>query len=305
MDAPQVKSTVQGCFPYLRVSKVEYLGEGWSNVAWEVGGSLPSEASSVVRVFRFPKRPAASAGLLKEARLLPVLAPLLPIPVPVPDLVWHGAAPFASALVGYPKLPGREMTLADVNAMGCKAAAAALARFLQAVQSFPLDIAPSVELAVYDAAGWLAEYERLLDEVRAKVLCLLPAGVGARMTTAWERFLLDGGQFEPALIHRDLCSEHILFDPESRRISGVIDWEDACFGDPAFDLTGLLDYGPEFVEELLRDSPPRDQCKALAAAHFYRGIVGCHQVLFGLEQGLEEHVREGVDELLRWWSPAD
>jgi len=101
-----------------------------------------------------------------------------------------------------------------------------------------------------------------------------------------------------------LCGEHILFDSDSGRITGVIDWEDACFVDPAFDLTGLLDYGHAFVRRLLEGHRDHERVSVLAAARFYRGIVGCHQVLFGLEQGLDQHVRDGVDELIRWWSPV-
>lgn len=44
--------------------------------------------------------------------------------------------------------------------------------------------------------------------------------------------------FEPALIHNDLSAPHLLV--RDGRLAGVIDWADACIGDPARDYAWLL-----------------------------------------------------------------
>lgn len=44
---------------------------------------------------------------------------------------------------------------------------------------------------------------------------------------------------EPILLHADLKGEHIFVDPETGRITGVIDWSDACIGHPSVDIHGL------------------------------------------------------------------
>jgi hypothetical protein len=126
----------------------------------------------------------------------------------------------------------------------------------------------------------------------------------------WREFVGDPAnfQFQPALIHRDLSGEHILveqrarcssdlFDPTQGRITGILDWEDAAIGDPAFDFTGLLDFGSEFVQGVLAAyDGPYDGCM-LERARFYDAIGPCHEVLFGLECGLPQHIAAGLKEL--------
>lgn len=62
-------------FPELRGAPVERLASGWDNTVFLVGGDW---------VFRFPRRQMAIPGVEREIAVLPVLAPRLPLPVPVP-----------------------------------------------------------------------------------------------------------------------------------------------------------------------------------------------------------------------------
>jgi aminoglycoside phosphotransferase (APT) family kinase protein len=76
----------------------------------------------------------------------------------------------------------------------------------------------------------------------------------------------------------------------------VIDWSDACLGDPALDLAWLL-HGTdaEFAASLLRayagteaDAPFR------ARALFYHRLGPWHEVLYGLERGRPDLVDSGL-----------
>ena len=83
-------------------------------------------------------------------------------------------------------------------------------------------------------------HRRALDveRFRRHVLPMLDADertVGERLVAEHE-----AAEFEPVLTHADLGPEHILV--EGDRISGVLDWTDACFGDAAIDLAWPL-YG--------------------------------------------------------------
>lgn len=44
---------------------------------------------------------------------------------------------------------------------------------------------------------------------------------------------------EPILLHADIKGEHIFIDPVTGRLTGVIDWSDACIGHPAVDVHGV------------------------------------------------------------------
>ncbi|MGH8893633.1 MAG: phosphotransferase, partial [Actinomycetes bacterium] len=65
-------------FPELAGARVEALAEGWDNTVHVVAGTW---------AFRFPRRQVALAGVEREISLLPRLASLPPLPVPVPALV--------------------------------------------------------------------------------------------------------------------------------------------------------------------------------------------------------------------------
>jgi len=54
------------------------------------------------------------------------------------------------------------------------------------------------------------------------------------------------------LIHGDLEAEHLLIAPETEELQGVLDWADACVGDPARDFGAFWAWGGErFLFDLL------------------------------------------------------
>ena len=280
---------IRRCFPAFRVQSISYLSEGWSSTVWEVNGS---------HVFRFPKRPAIDSGLRKEIRLLPGLAPALSLPIPQFDFVWQGGPEYEGVFVGYPKLPGVELLPHDWTTQTARAPRQ-LGEFLTSLHRFPLSLAMALGISGGDGTSWREEYQALYETVQRRVGPLLDEPTQDNLSRVWREFVDEPAnfQFQPAPIHRDLCAEHILFDPGQGCITGIIDWEDAAIGDPAFDFTGLLGLGPGFVQEAFAAyRGPRDGAM-LNRARFYRAIVPCHETLFGLECGLPQHITAGLKEL--------
>src|SRR5262249_3829340 len=46
--------------------------------------------------------------------------------------------------------------------------------------------------------------------------------------------------YAPAIIHGDLAPYHLCFDPDTRRLNGIIDFGNAGPGDPALDVGSLI-----------------------------------------------------------------
>lgn len=60
------------------------------------------------------------------------------------------------------------------------------------------------------------------------------------------------------MIHGDLWYENVLIDTDTRRLCGVLDFEKAGIGDPAWDLATQLHSGREFAEFVFRAYPGGD-----------------------------------------------
>ena len=59
-------------------------------------------------------------------------------------------------------------------------------------------------------------------------------------------------EYRPGLVHGDLFYANILVDESGARLVGVIDFENASFGDPAQDLALQQSVGLEFFREVVQ-----------------------------------------------------
>ncbi|MGY2063192.1 phosphotransferase, partial [Nocardia gipuzkoensis] len=127
------------------------IGQGWDSVATLVDAW----------VYRRPRRSQIAEQLGRETRLLPWLAPLLPLPVPIPEPV--EGDPVA---VRHRMIPGTaviEPTAAHGMAFGA---------FLRALHDGPVDEAQRHGLP--PAARTLADRTEAVRQFREHVIPLLP-----------------------------------------------------------------------------------------------------------------------------------
>jgi aminoglycoside phosphotransferase (APT) family kinase protein len=61
-----------------------------------------------------------------------------------------------------------------------------------------------------------------------------------KKTAILEKIHYLSSEYSPTLVHNDIKGEHILADPQSGRITGILDWADAVIGSPAGDIAGLV-----------------------------------------------------------------
>jgi aminoglycoside phosphotransferase (APT) family kinase protein len=194
----------------VRVVPLRVIDSGWDSRVVDIAGR---------RILRIARNQWARDGYAVEAKLLPRLAPHLPVQVPMP--LRRGERWTLTR-----RIPGQVIGSVAHSALGAEAAA-----FVAALHAFPV--------ADARAAGVRDERREVdLKTFRELVLPLL----GEDERDAGEQLLVEHerARFEPVLVHADLGPEHILVN--GRRISGVIDWTDARIGDPAIDLAWPL-YG--------------------------------------------------------------
>ena len=187
---------------------------------------------------------AVEMGVEREARLLDLLAEVSPLPVPRPVFV----APDDGCLA-YEWLDGVPLLDVHVRDADREAIAGGLGTLLRALHDVDADrLAGLVE--VDDTSG-----VELLELTTTEYEAAAAAEVPARARPAIEAFLAatppppaDALTFS----HNDLGIEHVLVDPQSTQVTGVIDWSDAALTDPARDF-GLIhrDLGPEALDAAL------------------------------------------------------
>ncbi|MEU9870822.1 phosphotransferase [Actinomadura sp. NPDC048021] len=260
---PELASTLIGRrFPELRGAPVERLATGWDNTVLLVGGDW---------VFRFPRRRMALAGVERETAVLPVLAPRLPLPVPVPRFLGEPADDFPWPFWGARRIPGRELAEVRPPDEDRVALAAETGAFLRALHDPALvreagEGLPVDPMGRADPAGRAARTRGRLDAIAARGVWRPDPAVEEFLAAA-EGWDAPGG--DPVVVHGDLHVRHLLLTPAGRA-AGVIDWGDVCLGAPAVDLSlAYAGFGGAAREALLAEYgtvPPEQETAARALA---------------------------------------
>ena len=244
--------------PAFRDAPLRLLGEGWDSTVWLLGDEW---------VLRFPRREVVVAGFLRELDVLPRIAPLLPLAVPIAGVRGEPDARFPWPWSAHRIVPGREIPDARPDDAARVRHGRDLGRFLCALHAIdPAEASAGGELLPVDAnrrGDMPLRVERTAERLRAVEglgLWSVPTGLGgllddARALPPYERF---------ALCHGDLHLRHLLVS-DAGDLCGVIDWIDVCRADPAIDMPlywGYLppagraafhaEYGPVEPGQLLR-----------------------------------------------------
>ena len=240
---------------------------GWDNRVTLVDGRW---------VHRSPRFPDREAQLRRETELLPWLAPQLPLPVPLPEVVSQDPL-----IVRYAYLPGGPCP-------GTSAAhGAAIGGFLKALHTVDPDDA--VRHGARDAASSHAELLEILSRMEREVLPLLPDEFAEAGRDLVSRMAAAPGR--TGVVHGDLGPEHIRVVGD--RVTGVIDWGDSCVGDPALDLAWtMLGAAPAFADALAAAYEPDEQ--TVARGRDWHLLGPWHEVLYGLGEGGPAFVDSGL-----------
>jgi len=217
IDASLVRALLQEQHADLLHRALVDAGEGWDNRLFRLGDDL---------AVRLPRRAASAALITHEQRWLPLLAPRLPLPIPVPLRIGQPGCGFPWSWSVVPWFSGQSATVEPPQ--DPDTTAILLGQFLRALhqpapQGAPHNPWRGVPLAARDKT--MREHVQRFDGAgeRRKVLAL------------WERVLsTPPWSGSPVWIHGDLHPRNLLIS--GGRLSAVIDFGDLTAGDPATDL---------------------------------------------------------------------
>ncbi len=238
---------------------------GWDNQVWRLGDDL---------AVRLPWATRSADGLLrKEHAWLPLLAPHLPLRIPVPQRLGEPSERFPRPWLVTTWVPGEPADRAP--ATRAAESAVSLAAFLTALHRPAPDGAP----AGRDRGGPLADtaghFAQELASATELGLIRDPDAVRA----VWENAAAAPDWAGPRLwLHGDLHPANIL--TTNGTFSGVIDFGDLFAGDPACDLAAawilLPDGAVDRFHETYRPSPDTATLRRARGWAVLRALAGIH-----------------------------
>jgi aminoglycoside phosphotransferase (APT) family kinase protein len=217
-DEALVRRLLAAQFPQWAELPIEALPAGGTdNAIYRLGDELS---------VRLPRRGDWTAGSLdKEFEWLPKLAPLLPLPVPAPVACGAPGEGYPHEWAVHTWLDGEDATGAPLD---LHRAAVDLAEFLGALWRIDSAGGPPAQ----GRGGSLRPRD---EDTRAGIVALGDLIDAAAVTEAWEAALAaPEWNGLPVWIHGDLDARNLL--ARGGRITGVLDWNLICVGDPACDV---------------------------------------------------------------------
>ena len=261
------------------------LGEGWDFVNYLADGKW---------VLRFPKRAECDRALVREKEILERLH-VLSLPASVPrfehfsshcdGFPWHFAA--------YRYLEGTPLSDIDDEAI-VSVGAPAIGEFLAALHHAPIEAElPSPWDDDNDGAGMSREFKQSIGAY--------PTDLRKRL----DAYLQKSGPADPdvprVLAHADLLGDHILVDPKTGELKGVIDWADACTRIRCADFAGLFFTGGRGYTErayaAYNVEPDANEWRWLEHSAI---AIGIGEVYYGFHNNQPKRVAKGLDRIRRY-----
>ncbi|MFI8930792.1 phosphotransferase [Streptomyces sp. NPDC053474] len=216
-----IRDLLRAQHPDLADRPLKLGARGWDNQVWRLGDDLAVRVPWATR--------SADDLLRKEYAWLPALAPLLPLPVPVPQRLGEPTARFPRPWLVTTWVPGEPADHAPVTRVA--EAAVGLAAFLTALHRPAPDGAPVGR----DRGGALADTAEAFTQGLASATELGLVRDPEAVRAVWEDAAAAPGWAGPRLwLHGDLHPANVL--TSNGTFCGVIDFGDLFAGDPAFDL---------------------------------------------------------------------
>jgi aminoglycoside phosphotransferase (APT) family kinase protein len=276
------RKKLERVLPGLKNSSFVCLGEGEDNIAFEVNSQL---------VARFTKRDAGAVK--REAAILDFVQTIAPLSAPK----LRYARPNDGFIV-YDKLPGVPLVsiAKDVDVKEWPDFASQLGNFLSALNS--ADAEPIQSYLQVDVDGpevWLSESKECFTQVRNLIPQLYYAPIAAFLAAP-----PPNSRFKSVFAHNDLGIEHILVNPGTQQITGVLDWSDAALADPAHDFGKIYrDLGPEVFRETRRAYTANADAELEQRAVFYSKCGVLEDLAYGVAHKKDTYIHKCLTSL-RW-----
>lgn len=217
-------------------------------------------------VFRFPGDKEYSNILKTEIPLLNFLRGKVNIKIPLYEYI-----PKDISFAGYKLLPGKRFSKSIFQKLTTTERAILakqIAKFLSALHNMPLSKFKRFNLSKVEPKS---EYNNLINQYKKHARDKLKKGDQQII----EKFLDDLKLFldfpHLTFTHSDIHHDNALFNPDTKKLSAIIDFSDRTINDPALDFNQFWLYGEKFVTEIYKHYlGPKDKHFLLRSRIYYK-----------------------------------
>lgn len=280
--------TIKRVYPDLSIENCYANDIGQNNNVLIVNKSL---------VFRFPKYEQGITQLKKETGILKYIKNIITIPIPYPIYQSFDKLKPGDVFTGYELIAGVPLWKESLQNIKrdelIKGIASQLVTFLVELHTIPREKA-SVVLKLRDSNPRKEMFE-LFNRIQNKLFPFIRRDARDEITQSFDTFLNGKAvlSLKTALIHGDFGASNILWDSESSRVSGIIDFGGSGLGDPAYDFAGILSsYGEDFFDMCIDLYPGGNEISE--RVKFYKSTFALQEALHGIENNDNQAFEDGI-----------
>lgn len=272
----KARMLIERQFPPLAPVRLAPFGRGWDNTAFLINDGI---------VFRFPRRQIAAPLIMREVQILPLLAPHLPVRIPVPEYAGAPADDYPWAFAGYTLIPGQTACRRPWPNGERAQQAPAVAEFLSHLHRIPIHDqtaawAPGDEI---ERANVAQRAPKLIERLRVNAAGLHDRETDFLVQRVEELAAAPMRTMPYCWVHGDFYARHLLY--HQNHLAGVIDWGDVHLGDPALDLSIAFSFLPPAARAAFRKAYGEIDAATWQRARFRALHYGAVLVEYGLAIG--------------------
>jgi len=270
-------------YPDIRISEFKLLKKGNDFITFEIDNSL---------IIKFPVSKEIEKRIPFEIELLNRLKNKLQISIP---LIKYNCLSNQHTFIGYEKILGVpfDITIRDESYSYNLGIFSHIIRELSSIRNTEID----TKNIVYT---WNKYYFHLLKVIRLKAFKSIDVSqkieVAKILNENYKKFVENS--FAPKLIHADLKNEHLICNIKDNHIVGLIDWNDATFGDISFEFARILtEFGIDFYKKLIKENSQiisRNDANRIA---FYSILIPFNNILDGINNSENDKLKQGISKL--------
>ncbi|AKG36163.1 aminoglycoside phosphotransferase family protein [Paenibacillus durus] len=229
-------------------------------------------------VFRFAKHDFSKSLLHNEYRVLQIVRQFVDMPVPNLELIDEGVSKY-SYIKGKPIYRNNILKL---NEAIQDLIAHQLGLFLSQLHSIPMSIIQENNISAFPGNGTQESYKDLYSRIENTLFPHMKSYVIDCIQNIFRPVFENKNflDYSPTLIHGDLAPYHIL--EEANNLIGIIDFGVSGYGDPAHDVSVILDtLGEGFLKRVSKYY--NDMESLMDRSRFYANVSSIRWALIGFE----------------------